>query len=131
MRPDVPEPAPDHDQRLKVLLKEFFALFLQCFFPLWAERFEFSTLQWLDKEVFLDPPRGEKRQLDLVAKMHLRPGAPPPCEGLTELLTLVHIRVNWLPWYYFDSLYPAQFLVVGIALSSLADRARWPLVTID
>jgi hypothetical protein len=31
--------AQDHDQRLKVLLKEFFEAFLLCFFPTWAERF--------------------------------------------------------------------------------------------
>ena len=55
----MPEPAtPDHDQRLKVLLKEFFEQFLRCFFPVWAARFDFSTLSWLDKEIFPDPPRG-------------------------------------------------------------------------
>jgi hypothetical protein len=27
--------SPDHDQRLKVLLKEFFEQFLRCFFPAW------------------------------------------------------------------------------------------------
>ncbi len=27
---------PDHDQRLKVLLKEFFEAFFLCFFPTWA-----------------------------------------------------------------------------------------------
>jgi hypothetical protein len=38
----MPQPAaPDHDQRLKVLLKEFFEAFFLCFFPTWAARFEF------------------------------------------------------------------------------------------
>src|SRR5919108_5160640 len=86
--------APDHDQRLKVLLKEFFAQFFQCFFPAWAVRFDFRELTWLDKEVFLAPPQGEKRQLDLVARLRLRPGVPPPQVGLTELLTLVHVEVE-------------------------------------
>jgi hypothetical protein len=45
-------PAPDHDQRLKVLLKEFFGQFLLCFFPAWAARFDFKEITWLDKEVF-------------------------------------------------------------------------------
>ena len=91
----MPEPsAPDHDQRLKVLLKEFFGQFFLCFFPAWAERFDFTTIDWLDKEVFLAPPQGEKRQLDLVAKLRLRPGAPPPCEGMTELVALVHVEVE-------------------------------------
>ncbi len=41
----MPEPVPsDHDQRLKVLLKEFFEQFFLCFFPAWAVRFEFSAI---------------------------------------------------------------------------------------
>lgn len=69
---------PNHDQRLKVLLKEFFQQFLLCFFPAWEARFDFSQVDWLDKEVFLDPPRGESRELDLVARLRPRAGAPPP-----------------------------------------------------
>ncbi len=87
-------PAPDHDQRLKVLLKEFFEQFFRCFFPAWAARFDFTDLTWLDKEVFLDPPQGDKRQLDLVARLRLRPEAPPPVAGLAELLTLVHVEIE-------------------------------------
>jgi hypothetical protein len=49
---------------------------------------------WLDKEVFLAPPQGEKRHLDLVARLRLRPEAPPPQPGLTELLVIVHIEVE-------------------------------------
>jgi Domain of unknown function (DUF4351) len=91
----MPAPAaPDHDQRLKVLLKEFFAQFFLCFFPAWAARFDFADLTWLDKEVFLAPPRGEKRHLDLVARLHIRPGVPPPQAGLSELLALVHVEVE-------------------------------------
>jgi hypothetical protein len=36
--------ASDHDQRLKVLLKEFFEQFLLCFFPAWAARFDFTDV---------------------------------------------------------------------------------------
>jgi hypothetical protein len=90
-----PTPAPDHDQRLKVLLKEFFEQFLLCFFPLWAERFDFHDLAWLDKELFLAPPQGEKRQLDLVARLGLRPGVPPPQANRPDkLLALVHVEVE-------------------------------------
>src|SRR5580704_19755934 len=87
-------PSPDHDQRLKVLLKEFFEQFFQCFFPEWAKRFDFSDMTWLDKEVFLAPPQGEKRLLDLVARLLIRPEAPPPQLGLTELVALVHVEVE-------------------------------------
>ena len=50
--------SPDHDQRLKVLLKEFFEQFSLCFFPPWAPRFDFGGVTWMDKEVFLAPPQG-------------------------------------------------------------------------
>jgi hypothetical protein len=86
--------SPDHDQRLKVLLKEFFEQFFQCFFSKWAKRFDFSDITWLDKEVFLAPPQGEKRQLDLVARLRIRPEVPPPLSDLTELVALVHVEVE-------------------------------------
>src|SRR5436305_1620196 len=85
---------PDHDQRLKVLLKEFFGQFFLCFFPVWAERFDFTELTWLDKEIFLAPPQGEKRLLDLVVRLRIRPGMPPPRKGSSDLLALVHIEVE-------------------------------------
>src|SRR6266446_3166811 len=76
-----PPVTPDHDQRLKVLLKEFFEQFFLCFFPDWAARFDFGELTWLDKEVFLAPLR-------------IRPEAPPPQPGLADLLALVHVEVE-------------------------------------
>jgi hypothetical protein len=85
---------PDHDQRLKVLLKEFFEQFFLCFFADWADRFDFTDVTWIDKEVFLAPPQGEKRQLDLVSRVRLRPGVPPPQPDLTELVTLIHIEIE-------------------------------------
>ena len=60
----------------------------------WAARFEFTEIDWLDKELFLAPPQGEKRQLDLVARLKLRPGVPPPREGETDLVALVHVEVE-------------------------------------
>jgi Domain of unknown function (DUF4351) len=86
--------APDHDQRLKVLLKEFFEAFIRGFFSDWADRFDFGDIDWLDKELFLAPPQGEKRQLDLVARLKLRPGAPPIRAGVTDLVALIHVEVE-------------------------------------
>jgi hypothetical protein len=85
---------PDHDQRLKVLLKEFFRQFFDCFFPTWAQRFDFEQIDWLDKEVFLAPPQGEKRELDLVARLHLLPDAPPVRQGEKDLVALVHLELE-------------------------------------
>lgn len=71
----------DHDQRFKSLLKAFFAEFIQTFFPAWADRFDFTRVDWLEQEVFTDPPRGERRCLDQVARLPLRPGVPPLAPG--------------------------------------------------
>jgi hypothetical protein len=48
----------DHNQRFKSLLKTFFAEFFQAFSPAWADRFDFSGVDWLEQEAFTDPPRG-------------------------------------------------------------------------
>src|SRR5580700_8342869 len=86
----------DHDQRFKLLLKAFFAEFFQVFFPAWADRFDFSCVDWLEQEVFTDPPRGERRSLDLVARLPLRPGVPPPApaEPADHWLTLIHVEIE-------------------------------------
>src|SRR5262249_31112402 len=87
--------SPDHDQRFKTLLVEFFREFLFLFFPAWAERFDLSAVDWLPQEVFPDPPQGERRALDLVARVPLWPGVPPPAEGGDESgLVLIHIEVE-------------------------------------
>jgi hypothetical protein len=88
----------DHDQRFKSLLKAFFAEFFQVFFPEWADRFDFSRVEWLEQEIFTDPPRGERRYLDLVARVPLRPDVLPPAWGGEEpadcWLTLIHIEIE-------------------------------------
>jgi hypothetical protein len=85
----------DHDQRFKVILQEFFEDFFLLFFPDLAIRLDFSQIEWLDKEVFADPPDGERRFLDLVAKLATieqiasqRPGE------LSGAIALVHVEVE-------------------------------------
>jgi hypothetical protein len=78
----------EHDQRFKVLLKEFFAEFLLLFFPQWAARFDLDHIEWLDKELFTDPPQGESLVVDLVAKLRLRAGEAG------EVLALIHVEIE-------------------------------------
>jgi hypothetical protein len=85
----------DHDQRFKTLIREFLREFIRLFFPTWYARFDFDRVEWLDKEIFLDPPQGEKRTLDLVAKVPVkqvvaaqRPGQPD------SYILLIHIEVE-------------------------------------
>ena len=68
----------DHDQRFKTLLREFLPEFFELFFADWAARFDFAGTEWLEQEAFLDPPGGEKRILDLVAKVPTRVACPGP-----------------------------------------------------
>jgi len=85
----------DHDQRLKILIREFLREFFALFFPLWVERFDFTTVEWLDKEVFLDPPQGEHRVADLVAKIDTREELPGQWGGESDgLLALIHVEVE-------------------------------------
>lgn len=85
----------DHDQRFKTLIQEFFAEFLLLFFAVWAERLDCSKVEWLDKEVFPDPPQGDRSVLDLVAKLPARQAIPgyPPDDNQTWL-ALVHIEIE-------------------------------------
>jgi hypothetical protein len=85
----------DHDQRFKTLLQEFFADFLRLFFALWAERLDCSAVEWLDKEVFPDPPEGARHVLDLVAKLPTRQAVPGQRPGEPQnWLALIHIEIE-------------------------------------
>ncbi len=80
----------DHDQRFKALLQEFLAEFFELFFPNWAKQFDFSRVEWLDKELFPNPPEGRRMAADLVAKLPtIEPG-----EAAKAWLSLIHIEVE-------------------------------------
>src|SRR5262245_12278369 len=81
----------DHDQFFKTLLRAFFAEFFELFFPEWVERFDFARAEWLDKELFLDPPAGERRSIDLLPRL---PTTRPVTPGEDTWLALVHVEVE-------------------------------------
>jgi hypothetical protein len=88
-------PREEHDQEFKTLIREFIREFVRLFFPEWYERFDFDRIEWLDKEVFLDPPRGETRNLDLVAKVAVRQAVGPQRAGEAESwIVLIHIEIE-------------------------------------
>jgi hypothetical protein len=85
----------DHDQRFKTLIQLFFQEFLLLFFKSWAERLDAAAVEWLDKEVFPDPPGGQRQILDLVGKLPTRRGVPGQRAGAAERwLALVHIEIE-------------------------------------
>lgn len=85
----------DHDQRFKMLLHEFLGDFLRLAVPEWADRFDTSAVEWLTQEVFPDPPSGERRRADVVAKLPLRPGVVSPLASTKgPWLTLIHVEIE-------------------------------------
>jgi hypothetical protein len=85
----------DHDQRFKTLIQVFFTDFLVLFFASWAGRLQSATVEWLDKEVFPDPPEGPRRALDLVGKLATRAAVPGrPADDPGQFLALVHIEIE-------------------------------------
>ena len=75
-----------HDQRFKELLRLFLQPFLEFFFPEIARQLDLSKPEFMDKELFEDPPEGAARIADVVARVRTREGDP-------ELL-LIHIEVQ-------------------------------------
>lgn len=97
----------DHDQRFKTLIREFFDWYFELFFEPWARRFDFSEVEWLDKEMYPDPPEGSHHVLDLVAKLSFREN---PDSEEAPTLVLIHVEIESresttrlkprLPYYY-------------------------------
>ena len=56
-----------HDERFKLLLREFLREFFELFFPDLVGRLDFAAAVWLQQEPITDPPAGEKRTIDLLA----------------------------------------------------------------
>ena len=76
----------DHDQRFKTLIREFFDSFMYLFFADWATKFDLTNVEWLDKELYPDPPEGSEHILDLVGKVTRQTDE--------ESLVLIHIEIE-------------------------------------
>ncbi len=85
----------DHDQRFKTLLREFLPEFVALFLPDLAARLDLARPEWLDQEAFLDPPHGEKRVLDVVAKVPTRDPVPDPAgRPAAHAVVVVNVEVE-------------------------------------
>jgi hypothetical protein len=116
----------DHDQRFKTLLQLFFADFLRLFFSTWAERFEFKHVEWLNLEIFAEPPKGRRRTLDLVAKIPARKQFHTA--GKRQWLALIHVEIESLDrvaplrpgmcraYHYLRDKYGLPVLPIGLFL---------------
>ncbi|MGH9461042.1 MAG: Rpn family recombination-promoting nuclease/putative transposase [Vicinamibacteria bacterium] len=82
-----------HDQLFKRVLEKFLRDFLELFFPSVAERLDFGTLAFLDKELFVDLPEAPTREVDVVARLETHEGEPE--------FVLVHVEVQSRPEKHF------------------------------
>lgn len=62
----------DHDRIFKELLRTFFLEFVELFLPEVHADLDYSSLEFLDKEVFTDVTSGEKHEVDLIVKARFR-----------------------------------------------------------
>ena len=74
------------DQLFKEFLKEFLPQFLTLFFPEEAAQLDWSSVRFLDKEMFTDTLVGDVREADLIAEVRTNTGEPE--------LILIHIEVQ-------------------------------------
>jgi hypothetical protein len=62
----------DHDRLFKELIKTFFEEFVEAFFPEEYAYINFSSVQFLEQEVFTDLVKGERREIDILAEVSLK-----------------------------------------------------------
>src|SRR4051812_8804328 len=84
----------DHDQRFKQLVREFFRELILLFFPAWAKGFNLNKVAWLDKEIFSDLLQGQRRAMDLVAKLPANKAATLTGGNTGAALALIHVEVE-------------------------------------
>jgi len=75
-----------HDQVFKDLLGTFLPDLLTLVAPEPAGRLDLSRWKFLDKEVFTDWPKGQRRELDLLAEV--------PLASLMDRTALVHVEIE-------------------------------------
>lgn len=76
----------DHDQFFKHLLQEFFGDLLRIVAPELAAKLRVEDPTFLESELFTSFPEGQRRYLDLVARLHSHEGEPE--------IVLVHVEVE-------------------------------------
>ena len=62
----------DHDRLFKELIGTFFVEFLELFVPEVRAYVETGSIEFLDKEIFIDVTSGERLEPDLVAKVRFK-----------------------------------------------------------
>lgn len=85
----------EHDQRFKVLLKEFLREFLCLFFPDLLPHVDLAQVTWLHQEIYSSAPQGFTLTIDLLARVPLLPSATRLGPGYPAFdAILLHIEIE-------------------------------------
>src|SRR5437588_7415774 len=79
-----------HDERFKLILREFLREFFELFLPDLAGQLDFAAAVWLQQELITDPPAGEKRTIDLLVSIPFLSAA----SAVPPQTVLIHIEVE-------------------------------------
>src|SRR5699024_2738880 len=104
----------DHDCLFKELIQTFFQEFMQIFFPEAYADIQYSTVTFLEQELFTDIVKGEKRRIDIMAEVKIKD---------RDELILVHIEPQS---YYQEGFHERMF----IYCSRLYEKYRKPILPI-
>jgi predicted transposase YdaD len=83
----------DHDQLSKELIRAHAFEFIELAAPEAAEYIDRSSIEFLDKEIFTDPPLGERHEADLVLKARFKG---------RQTCILIHIETQATPQAEFE-----------------------------
>jgi len=120
-----------HDQLAKTLISTFFADFLRLTLADTAPRLRLGEAVFVDKELFTDWPSGERRELDLLARV--------PVEQ-EDVYLLVHVEIESrasdamrqrLWWYYMQIRLKHRLLVLPILVNLRGGRPGVELVAME
>ncbi|WP_068676403.1 PD-(D/E)XK nuclease family transposase [Oceanobacillus sp. Castelsardo] len=104
----------DHDRLFKLLIQTFFQEFIEAFFPEEYSYINFSTVKFLEQEVFTDIISGERRRIDILAEVNFK--------GEDKIL-LIHVEPQS---YYQQEFHERMF----IYYSRLYEKHRKPILPI-
>ena len=120
-----------NDQLAKTLISTFFADFLRLTLADTASRLRLGEAVFLDKEIFTDWPDGDRRELDLLARV--------PVEQ-EEMSLLVHVEIesrasgamkHRLWWYYMQIRLHYRLLVLPILVNLRAGSPGVELLALE
>ncbi|HLQ72684.1 MAG TPA: transposase [Bacillota bacterium] len=104
----------DHDRLFKELIQTFFQSFIEGFFPEEAADIDFSTVTFLEQEIFTDIVKGERRQIDILAEVKMKQ---------KEQIILIHVEPQSSLQHEFNER-------MFIYYSRLYEKYRMPILPI-